>query len=81
MQIRVKLFAIARQRVGSDSIAVELPPNACAIDLRAALAEQHPALAEVLPHIRFAINSDYATDQTPIPWNAEIACIPPVSGG
>jgi molybdopterin converting factor small subunit len=29
----------------------------------------------------FAINAEYAADLTPIPEAAEIACIPPVSGG
>ena len=81
MKISVKLFAAAKQRAGSDAVQVELPPPATVAQLRSALAEQHPSLASLLPHARFAINSDYAADQAAIPAAAEIAIIPPVSGG
>ena len=81
MKVRVKLFAAAKQRAGSDSVEVELPQSATVANLRAALAEQHPNLASLLPHAKLAINSDYAADQTVIPAAAEIAIIPPVSGG
>jgi len=81
MRITVKLFAAARQRAGSEAIEIELPPSATVANLRAALAEQHPNLASLLPHARLAINSDYAADHAIIPAAAEIAIIPPVSGG
>jgi molybdopterin converting factor subunit 1 len=81
MILPIKLFAIARQRLGRDQVEVTLPGSATAADLRRALAEQFPALADVLPHIRIAINSSYANDATVIPAGAEVALIPPVSGG
>lgn len=81
MTLRIKLFAIARQRLGRDEIEVALPERSTAADLRRALAEQFPALADVLPHIRIAVNSSYANDATVVPAGAEIALIPPVSGG
>ena len=49
--------------------------------IRQALREQFPALAPVLPHVMFAVNAEYADDQSVIPPGAAIACIPPVSGG
>jgi molybdopterin converting factor subunit 1 len=81
MILPIKLFAIARQRLGRDEVEVTLPACATAADLRRALAEQFPALTDVLPHIRIAINSSYANDATVIPAGAEVALIPPVSGG
>ena len=81
MILRIKLFAIARQRLGRDEVEVTLPTSATAADLRRVLAEQFPALANILPHIRIAINSSYAADSTVIPAGAEVALIPPVSGG
>jgi molybdopterin converting factor subunit 1 len=81
MILSIKLFAIARQRLGRDQVEITLPDSATAVDLRCALAEQFPALADVLPHIRIAINSSYANDATVIPAGAEVALIPPVSGG
>jgi molybdopterin converting factor subunit 1 len=81
MLVEVKLFAMAKQRIGSDRMQVELQPEATVGDLRRALVRQYPSLADSERHFRFAINSDYANDETVIPPGAEIACIPPVSGG
>jgi molybdopterin converting factor subunit 1 len=81
MNVRVKLFAVARQRVGCDAIEVAVPAAATVRQLRGALVEQFPLLNNIVPHARFAIDNDYATDATPIPAVAEIAIIPPVSGG
>ena len=81
MKVTIKLFAVARQRVGSGSIDVELPADATVRNLRSALAEQFPPLADILPHTRVAVSNEYATDATSITPAAEIALIPPVSGG
>jgi molybdopterin converting factor small subunit len=86
MKVRVKLFAVARQRVGNGEVEVELAdPNGSGgptvADLRLALLRQFGALAEVLPHVRMAVNGDYAAESSAIPPGAEVALIPPVSGG
>jgi molybdopterin converting factor subunit 1 len=81
MKLQVKLFAVARQRVGCDCVEVELPAGATLRQLRGALVEQHPPLRDLLPHVRFAVNSEYAADEMTLPSAAEIAIIPPVSGG
>ena len=81
MKVRVKLFAVARQRIGHDSLEVELPEKATIRHLRASLVEYFPALADIVSHSRLAIDNEYAPDTFPIPPIAEIALIPPVSGG
>ena len=81
MNVQVKLFAVARQIVGSDTAAVDLPDSSTVGDLRDALARDYPALSVTLASVVFAVNSEYATDQTCLKANDEIACIPPVSGG
>jgi molybdopterin converting factor subunit 1 len=81
MLVRIKLFAIARQRVGRDQVEIALESSRTVADLRRVMAEQFPALADVLPHIRIAVNSSYAADSMLIPAGAEVALIPPVSGG
>ena len=81
MKVAVKLFAVARQRVGSNFIDVELPSASTAGELRAALAEQFPPLKDIVLHSRIAVANEYAADATPISSTAEIALIPPVSGG
>lgn len=81
MEYIVKLFAVARQRAGRDAISLQLPAGATLVELRQQLAREVPALAELLPHVRFAINSEFAKETAVIPEGGEIALIPPVSGG
>lgn len=81
MIVRIKLFAVAKQLAGADSVAVEMPALGTVGDLRAAAAVQYPALAAVLRRAFIAINAEYARDEMIVPAHAEIACIPPVSGG
>ena len=79
--VKVRLFAVARQLAGVDFLEVALPPQANVSELRAAMAQACPALAPVLPHALFSVNAEYASEGTLIPPAAELACIPPVSGG
>ena len=81
MRVHVKLFAGARELVGQESVALELPPRATVGVLRERLIESHPKLGSLASHALFAIEAAYCDNETPIPENAEIACIPPVSGG
>ncbi len=81
MNVQVKLFAAPRDIVGRDRIEVQVPDPATVADLRAAIVEQYPNLVDSLRHSLLAINNQYADDTTVIPPNADIAWIPPVSGG
>lgn len=81
MTVRVKLFAAAKELVDRDDLDVELPDNGSVADLRAAIAREYPALETIARHAMFAVNADYANDNTKIRPGAEVACIPPVSGG
>jgi len=81
VKIRVKLFAAARQTVGRGEVEVELSEPATVGQLRAQLARQLPQLAGLIGHASFALDARYADDAEPLPAGAEVACIPPVSGG
>ena len=82
MRLTVRLFAVARQRAGRAEVVLDLPEPATVVDLKRALAEDCPALASLLPNLRFAVDAEYALDDhTAIPPGAEVAAIPPVSGG
>jgi molybdopterin converting factor subunit 1 len=81
MTVRVLLFAAARDLAGADAVTVELPPGATVADLRAALAARVPALAALLRRSSVAVNHDFAEDDRAIDPAAELAVIPPVSGG
>lgn len=81
MQIRVKLFAVARDLAEQNELELELPNDANVAALRVALVRLVPALEPLLPHMQIAIDSRYAIDNEPIGPNSEVAVIPPVSGG
>jgi molybdopterin synthase catalytic subunit len=79
--VRVLLFAVARDRVGSDSVELAVPRGCQVKDLRSSLAEQYPSLGGLLRNMRLAVNAEYVGDESHVPEGAEIAVIPPVSGG
>lgn len=77
----VRLFALARERAGRPEATVVLASRATVGDLRRALAEQHPSLAGLAACVRIAVDDEYADDSAPLPPDARLALIPPVSGG
>ena len=81
MIVRVKLFAVAKDLIGNESLEVELPEVATVSQLRTALESQFPQLSAIISHLMIAVDAEYANDQTLLTENSEIACIPPVSGG
>lgn len=81
MKVQLKLFAMARQACGDEVIELDLHPPATVKDLREVLLHRLPDLRPLASHLRFAVNSEYAGDETVIGESDELACIPPVSGG
>ena len=81
MRVQVRLFAIARQIAGRDRIELELPERATMGDLRRELARQVPQFSGLVGPMLFAVDARYVDDAALISPGAEIACIPPVSGG
>lgn len=81
MQIEVQLFAVARELAQTPLLRLELPEEATVAELRTELVRQAPKLAGIAPLLRFAVDRDYATDDTRLGPGMEVACIPPVSGG
>jgi molybdopterin converting factor subunit 1 len=81
MTFRVCLFARARDLAGADAVAVELPAGSTVGELRCALAAEVPALAGLLQRCALAVNDEFAGDSLTLPLAAEVALLPPVSGG
>jgi molybdopterin converting factor small subunit len=75
------LFAAARQAAGRDWVDLQLPAGTTAGQLRRRLVEELPALAALAEHLLLAVDRQYARDVDEISPDAEVACIPPVSGG
>lgn len=80
--VTVRLFAALRERAGSDSISIELGEGATVADALERLAAEPPlaGLLERLP-VAMAVNRDYASPETELRAEDELALIPPVSGG
>jgi molybdopterin converting factor subunit 1 len=81
MDVRVRLFARAKDLVGADSVTVKVAPGATIGDLRQRLAKEYPSLAQILERSALALNDEFADDALTVPGNSEIAVLPPVSGG
>ena len=81
MRLRVKLFALLKDKAGAAEVELELPQGARAGDVLAQLGRAHPELAAHLPHCRLALNHEFASPEEPVLEGAEAAVIPPVSGG
>ena len=81
LEIKVRLFALARQLANCDTLSLTVPERATVSDVRRGLVEACPALTGLMSQMLVAVNSEYASDETPVPLGSEVAVIPPVSGG
>jgi molybdopterin synthase catalytic subunit/molybdopterin synthase sulfur carrier subunit len=81
MRVQLRLFAVAKQMAGRDSIELELPEGATIAELRRELGARVPELSGLTPQMMFAVDAEYADDDRTIDPDADLACIPPVSGG
>jgi molybdopterin synthase catalytic subunit len=81
MTITVLFFAQAREHAGRDRRALELPEGSRVADALAALEREHPALAALRPHLAVAVDQRLARLDAPLAHGAELALLPPVSGG
>jgi molybdopterin synthase catalytic subunit len=78
--LTVLYFAAAREAAGTDRETLEAAPATVA-ELRRLLGGRHPGLEPVLARCRIALDQELAVDVDPVPPGAEVAVIPPVSGG
>ena len=82
MLVSVRLFAMLRERAGSDSVMVEVADGATVRDAVEAAGDQH-GLADLLERmpVVLAVNREYAPEEQSLREGDELALIPPVSGG
>ncbi len=77
----VQLFAGARELAGVGSLSFNLPAGSSVAELREAMAGNLLSLAALVARSRIAVNQEFADDSAIVPEGAEVALIPPVSGG
>lgn len=81
MKITVRLFAILRERAGTDALTIELPDDATVAEAVKQIASEIAAVREHLKRVAFAVNREYVKESTALRDGDELALIPPVSGG
>ncbi len=75
-------FATALDAVGSAETEHELPDGSTIADLIEGLTAAYPTLAPLWPRLAVAVDGEVATDRSaPLHDGAEVALLPPVSGG
>ena len=81
MKVRVKLFAILRERAGTAELTLDVPDGSTAGGAGRAVAERFPAVGEHLGRAAYAVNLEYVKPEAVLGEGDELALIPPVSGG
>jgi molybdopterin converting factor subunit 1 len=81
MKVKVKFFAILRERAGIAEITRELPDGSTVAELWQALQQDYPKLNVRGIRLLYAVNQNYVAADYRLAEQDEIVFIPPVSGG
>lgn len=81
MKVSLLLFAGLRDMVGQRSLCLELGEGATVGELKSRLAAEYPSVQPLIERIVFAVNDEYVPFDERLEDGAEVALIPPVSGG
>ena len=81
MKIKVKLFAVLREKIGTSVVIMDIPEFSTVSDVVNELKCKYPMLDPFVDHVMFAVNTEYVQDTYQIKDSDEVALIPPVSGG
>ena len=81
MTVTVLFFAQARERAGVARAPLELPAGSRVADALDRLAKAHPGLEALWPHLAVAVDGQLADGGAELRDGAELALLPPVSGG
>ena len=80
-KIKVKLFAILRERVGESEITITVPTGITVNYLNSEILKKYPQLKSFNNKFVTSVNWKVTTGDTIISSKDEIALLPPVSGG
>ena len=81
INLKILLFAAARDLCETSEAQIELPQSATVADLKVELIKSFPQLQPILSRSAISVNHQYADDQVELNESSEVAIIPPVSGG
>ena len=81
MTVTVLFFAQARDRAKRASQTIDVPAGSRVSDVLAHLKREHPELEPLWPHLAVALDGKLVTSDAAVSDRAELALLPPVSGG
>lgn len=81
MNVRVRLFSVARDLAGFSDQVVDLGRSPRAGTVLDYLSEHNPEFSGWRTSIRIAVNQEYVSFDHSLNEGDEVAVIPPVSGG
>jgi molybdopterin converting factor subunit 1 len=81
MKVKIKFFAILRERIGSGEITKEIKEGSTVAELWEVLRRDYPKLAPVDTRLLYAVNQNYVNRDHVLKDHDEIVFVPPVSGG
>ena len=81
MHIRVLFFGMLKDLAGRESDSLSLPDEATLADVLSHYQERIPQLKEFISSLATSVNQEYASPDTRLKANDEVALLPPVSGG
>jgi molybdopterin converting factor subunit 1 len=81
MKVKVKFFAILRERAGTAEVIKDIQEGSTVADLWARLQRDHPKLAVPGVRLLYAVNQNYVAADCVLNESDEVVFIPPVSGG
>jgi molybdopterin converting factor subunit 1 len=81
MRVRFLLFALYRDLAGTEELQLEIPAGASAADAVRALRARGGGFARIPATPVVAVNREYASLDTLLAADDELALLPPVAGG
>jgi molybdopterin synthase catalytic subunit len=81
VKVSLLLFAALRDAVGERTLCLELAEGATVNDLKHQLAARYPRVEPMMKTVVCAIDDEYVKSEARLCEGAEVALIPPVSGG
>jgi len=81
MKVKVKFFAVLRERVGASEITKEIGEGSTVGELWEVLKRDYPKLAPINTTLLYAVNRNYVSTSRVLQDEDEVVFVPPVSGG
>ena len=81
MQVKIKFFALYKEKTKTKDIIIKISENGTLKDLSNLLIKNNPNLSNFKNKFIFAVNYEYQDYEYILKNCDEVALIPPVSGG